>query len=644
MPHTAVVTPGFPPLKLLMCATLALALAACGGGGGNPGAVSGGGGTGTPGTGGGTTAPAAPSVAVSFVNASGAATNSLTAGTPLIAKATVRDAAGRPIPEALVTFSTDNTLALFSPSAGTALTDANGVASVTMRPASLGVGGAAKVSVSSTVAGVTIVGERNYSVGATALTLSPITLAPASIPAYGSTTISVDVLANGARYTAQQLTVNFSSACVNAGKATLAATATTNNGTAQAVYRDLGCGTTDAISISADGADRPVTTTLPIAIPAAASVQFASAFPVDQSIVIAGQGGNLRTETATLKFKVFDTFNRPLQGQTVNFSVSTTDVKLNKASDTTDQNGEVITTVNSGSKATTFRVTAALGNGISTMSDSIVVTTGLPVQRAFSLSVVSPNIEGLFTDNVKTGVNVLIADQFGNPVANGTPVVFQTNIGAVGSSDKGACNLVNGACSVEFRSQNPRQATPGQPATPCNTGPGSSPDSTRPGLASICASTTDGVNTIFARAAIFLSGNSASNVLLNGTALSTSAVTDLGASRSGDGKVINLQINDSNFNPMPAGTTIAVTSLTNASVVDVIPATVQNVFPHSATGDDISGQNVTGNQGTYHQVTVIGTAPSPCTGSAVATFSVSITSPVTQKVMSYPFRMTVTCP
>ena len=641
MSQNAVVSPGLPSLKLLVCASLALALAACGGGGGNPG-TAGSGGTTSPGTGTGTTTPAAPTLAVSFVNASGEATNSLTAGTPLVAKATLRDAAGRVIPEALVTFSTDNNLALFSPSAGTALTDANGVATVTMRPASLRAGGAAKVSVTSTVAGTTITGERNFSVSATALTLSPISLSPASIPAYGSTTISVDVLANGARYTAQQLTVNFSSACVNAGKATLAAAATTNNGTAQAVYRDLGCGTTDAISISADGADRPVTASLPIAIPAAASVQFASAFPVVQSIVIAGQGGNLRTETATLKFKVFDTFNRPLQGQIVNFSVSTTDVKLNKASDTTDQNGEVITTVNSGTKATTFRVTASLGNGISTMSDSIVVTTGLPVQRAFSLSVGSPNIEGWSVDNIKTSVNVLLADQFGNPVADGTPVAFQTNIGAVGSSDKGACNLVNGGCSVDFRSQNPRVATPGSPATPCN---GVTPDSTRPGLASVCASTTDGTNTVFSRAAIFLSGSAASNVYLSGrTAPLTAEPTDLGSSRSGDGKVITLLISDINTNPMPAGTTVAVTSLTNASVVDVIPATVQNVFPHNTLADDITGTTVSGNQGSFHQVTVIGNAPSPCVAGTVATFSVAITSPVAKLVTSYPFRMSLTCP
>lgn len=640
MPHTAVASPGLPPLKLLICATLALALAACGGGGGDPGAVSGGG-TSNPGTGGGSTTPAAPTLAVSFVDASGVATNSLTAGTPLIAKATLRDSAGRVIPEALVTFSTDNNLALFSPSAGTALTDANGVATVTMRPASLGAGGAAKVSVTSTIAGATVTGERNFSVGATALTLSPITLTPASIPAYGSTTLSVDVLANGARYTAQQLTVNFSSACVNAGKATLALTATTNNGTAQAVYRDLGCGTTDAISISADGADRPVTATLPIAVPAAASVQFASAFPVEQSIVIAGQGGNMRTETATLKFKVFDIFNRPLQGQMVNFSVSTSDVKLNKASDTTDQNGEVITTVNSGSIATTFRVTASLGNGISTMSDSIVVTTGLPVQRAFSLSVGSPNIEGWNVDNIKTNVNVLLADQFGNPVADGTPVAFQTNIGAVGSSDKGACNLVNGGCSVDFRSQNPRVATPGSPATPCNR---VTLDSTRPGLASVCASTTDGTNTVFARAGIFLSGSAASNVFLSGSTVPLTGTTDLGSSRSGDGKVFNLLISDINSNPMPAGTTVAVTSLTNASVVDVIPATVQNVFPHNPLGDDITGSTVSGNQGSYHRVTVIGNAPSPCVAGTVATFSVSITSPVAKLITSYPFRMTLTCP
>jgi hypothetical protein len=99
------------------------------------------------------------------------------------------------------------------------------VASVTLRAASLAAGGAGKVTASTTVAGATVASEANYSVSAT----------PASIQAYGSTVLSVDVFAAGARYTDQQVNVNFSSACVTAGKATLAPTVATNNGTAQAV-------------------------------------------------------------------------------------------------------------------------------------------------------------------------------------------------------------------------------------------------------------------------------------------------------------------------------------------------------------------------------------------------------------------------
>ncbi|MBC7455036.1 MAG: hypothetical protein H7335_15300 [Massilia sp.] len=187
-----------------------------------------------------------------------------------------------------------STLALLTPSVGTALSDASGVASVAMRPASLASGGAAKVSATTTLAGATIVGEANFSVGATALTLSP-----ASIAAYGSTTLSVDVLATGVRYTDQQLNVSFSSSCVASGKATLAANVPTNNGSAQAVYRDLGCASRDSISASVQGASSSATAALTIAAPAAASVQFSSATPVDKSLVIKGQSGIARTETAT---------------------------------------------------------------------------------------------------------------------------------------------------------------------------------------------------------------------------------------------------------------------------------------------------------------------------------------------------------
>ncbi|UVW29127.1 Ig-like domain-containing protein [Massilia sp. H6] len=648
-------TPHSNYLKGGAALALAMALAACGGGGGNPGAVGGGaGGNASPVP---PVTPLAPTVSIGFVDAGGQSSNTLTGATPLTVRALVRDPAGKPLPNVLVSFATDAELAVFSPTAGTSLSDASGNASVTMRTASLAAGGAGKVTATAVIGGATVTSESNYSVGATALSFSALRLSQASIPAYGSTEVSLDVLANGAKYTAQQVVVKFSSACVAAGKATLVATSATNNGTAQAVYRDQGCGNNDVITATADGVATPASATLQIAPPAAASVQFVSAVPNDKSIVIQGQGGINRTETATLRFRVFDIFDRPLVGQRVDFSVAPAGaVTLNKASDTTDQNGEVITTVNSRSSPTTFRVQATLPQtatanrpDISTTSDSIVVTTGLPVQRSVSLSVGTANLEGWSFDSgpttPATTFNILLADGFGNPVADGTPVVFQTNMGAIGSSNKGGCNTLNGGCSVDFRTQNPREPQPNTPATPCNTGAGASPDATRRGVATICASTTDGVETQFAKSAVFFSGGFADNVFLNGGAqLSKVVATAIGPVPADDPLVFTLQLNDLNLNPLPAGSTVAVTGIANGNVVGVVPDIVPNIFPHNKSGaDDPTGNTVDGNQGSTHRFTITSAGQKPCTAGSVATFDVTVTSP-RGAVTSYPFRVTFSCP
>lgn len=634
-------------------------LSACGGGGGNPGAVpaaSGASGTTNPSTPTTPTTPAAvPTVTMSTVSTGGQASNSLTGATPLIVKALVKDASGKPVANALVTFATDAALAVFSPSAGTALTDANGVASVTLRAASLAAGGAAKLTVTSSVGGTTVTSDTNYMVGATTLTFSTLSATPNSIPAYGSTVLSVDLLASGARYSAQQVNVRFSSACVSAGKASLASTVATNNGTAQTVYRDLGCANDDVITVSSDGVATPVTASLKIAPPAASSVQFVSAAPTDKSIVIRGQGGINRTETATLKFRVFDIFGQPLPRRVVNFTVPGGLVTLNKPSDSTDENGEVITTVNSGTVATTFRVIATLPNtatannpDISTSSDSIVVTTGLPVQRAFSLSAGIFNLESAQESSPTkpaTTVQAMIGDASNNPVPDGTPVVFQTNMGSVGSSDKGGCTTTNGGCLVDFRMQNPRTSVPGQPATPCNTGSaaGVGPDSTRAGVATVCGSTTDGVNTIFGKIALFFSGSTPSNIFMDGGAARLSGTTDLGTVGALASKVFVLQLNDSNLNPLPFGTKVELTNIVNAAAAPVVPAIVPNIFPHSPSGDDLTGNTIQGAQGSSHTFSISNPAGSSCTAPVTATFNVTVSTPG-MVVTTIPFKLTFSCP
>jgi protocatechuate 3,4-dioxygenase beta subunit len=588
------------------------------------------------------------------VNASGAPTNSLTSATPLTVTATVIDENKKPVPNSVVSFATNNALAVFSPTTGTALTDVNGLASVTLRAANLAAGGAGTVTASSAVGTTTVTGKANYSVSATMLSFGTLNASPANIQAYGSTVLSVDLMSGASKFTDQPISVTFSSACAAAGKATLATTVLSNNGTVQTVYRDKGCANNDTITVSADGVAKSAAATLMIAPPATASVQFLQALPSDKSIVIKGQGGNGRTETATLTFKIVDVFGNPLPGRQANFTrvPADADIVINKSTDTSDADGNVITTVNSGSTPTSFRVQATLpgtGNGganISTLSDTVVVTTGLPVKRSFSISTGSFNVEGWDMDSTPTTpatrIQLLLADEFSNPVPDGTPVVFQTNLGSVGSSNRGGCNTVNGGCSVDFRAQEPRSAQANIPVTPCNTGHvGSSPDILRPGMATICASTTDGANTMFGKIAVFLSGSHAVNTTMNGALLSFDAPNDLGSASIKAGKVFQLQINDINGNPMPQGTKVDVVSMVHASAVDVLPATVPNIAPHG-TADDKTGTTVSGPQGSIH---TFGVYPmtADCAAAGPASFYVKITTP-SETVTTIPFKVLFTCP
>jgi hypothetical protein len=616
---------------LLPLLTIAI-LCGCGGGGDNaPGAVPGlNSMPTTPATSGGAIAPR-PTLTLTLTDQAGASTNFLSSTKFLNATAVLKDAIGAPIANALVAFSVDPTLALLVPATGTVLTDSAGKATVRLAAPSLQSSGAGLVKVAAAVGEQALLAQAAFSLGATSIGLRVVSpaVSPSLLKAYGSGVITIDVLSNGALLTDDPHSINLASPCVIAGKASLPAEVTTISGRAQMVYRDLGCAQSDMVTASIAGTSATARVSFQISAPDAASIEVRTIVPADRSIVIKGAGGNGRSESATVQFRVVDQFDKPLANQAVSFAtISTTAVTLNKTSDVTDALGEVFTTVSSGTEPTAVRVQAALSAGLSTISDTITVTTGLPVKAAFSLSAEEFNVEGWSYDNVKTNLQLLLADQFGNPVADGTPVVFQTDSGAVGTSDRGGCTTINGSCSVPLRSQNPRY------------GDDSTAPQGRAGLATVSVSTSDNTNVpLTGKIAVFFSGSHADNITRTVYGIDT-PITGAGVTLSTDEcnpAQLQMRVNDVNNNPMPASTRIDAVNPINLSAA-ILPDTVPSVSPR------YTGGVVTGAQGSVH-VIAITPEPAKClvggpqraSGSAFVTITTPkgnvTTFPVT---LSYP--------
>ena len=404
-------------------------------------------------------------ITIAMTNSAGAAVTSISSGAPATVKATVKDTAGAGVANAVVTFSTDATLATIAPVSKTALTDSSGVAIVTLSAASLTAAGAATITASTQVGTTAVTGSKGYSVGAAAVTITPPAFGLASLSAFGTTSVSVTVSSNGAPVTTPQ-TVSFTSPCASSGKAVLTPSVTTVNGIATASYRDNGCAGTDTITASVSGITSS-SATLAIAAPATGSIQFVSATPA--SITLKGMGGVGRQESSQVIFKVVDTAGNPIGGKTVNFSLSTAvgGIVLTTATAISDPTtGQVVVGVNAGTVSTPVRVIASTctnntspctGTLLTTQSDQLTITTGIPDQQNFSLSATILNIEGWNYDGTTTVLNARLADHFNNPVPDGTAVNFIAEGGKVQSScSTTTVGQESGVCSVTLVSQNLR--------------------------------------------------------------------------------------------------------------------------------------------------------------------------------------------
>jgi hypothetical protein len=407
-----------------------------------------------------TTTIAAPTIALALTDPT---TGLTTTSTPAKVKATVLDATGAPVSNTVVTFSVTNTaLATLTPSSGTALT-IGGVSSIGLNATNATVGGATTVTASALVGTTTVTMSIGFNVNASApatgATISAPTFGVGASPlsAYGTTSVVVNVTP-----TTTPLTVTFTSTCASTGKATLTPSVVSVSGVATGSYLDNGCGATDTITATVSGTTTSASSALVVTPPATGSLQYISSTP--STISLQGTGG---ITTSQVVFKVVDAGGNPLGGKIVTFGLSTTVGGItftpNVVAPTATSNGSglVSISVNSGTVSTPVRVTASTctngtspctGTTLTTQSNQLTISTGIPDQDSFSLSATTINTEGWNIDGVTSTLSARLSDHFNNPVPDGTAVNFTTEGGSIVAS----CTTTSGGCSSLFTTQSLR--------------------------------------------------------------------------------------------------------------------------------------------------------------------------------------------
>ncbi len=382
------------------------------------------------GGGGTTTTPTAPVVTLAL------SSTTVTSATPATVAATVKSSSGSALSGVVVTFSVNPVEGSLSSSS--ALTDSQGVASVTLSPASSSSAGADTITASATVGTLSGTASLGYQINST--TASVVSFAPNTgdsasdaLAAYGQAVLTLKTTGVS---NSTPVTFNVSSACTAAGKATISpSTYSATSNTSTFSYKDTGgCGATltaDTVTVSVAGSASTTSTQVFLTSPVANSITFSSASP---AVIYLKGSGNV--ESSTVKFQVVDTAGNPLPGQVVTLNLSTFagGLLLNQGTaavtQTSDSNGYVTVIVNSGTVPTPVRVTATLASGASTVSSNLAVLTGLPTQTGFQLHPAGFNIEG-YNHTITNTYTVYASDRSQNPVPDQTAILFWAEKGLI---------------------------------------------------------------------------------------------------------------------------------------------------------------------------------------------------------------------
>ena len=402
-----------------------------------------------------------PTLALGLFNSANVSTNSVEIVGATTARATLLDASGAPVAGRIVTFSADAGLVRLNPASGQVLTNAAGVASIQITPATLLAAGAGTVNAAATVGTTALANSFDYQLSAANVALQTLNLGSGSLAAFGSRPVSVLATINGSPAVNTPIQVSFAASCGLISPATIT---TDSTGRAAATYSAnvASCaGTNVTISASTPGTTA-LNGSIAILPSLATNIQFISASP--QLIYLKGSVGATQSQ---IRFRVVDSSGNGLQNQAVSLSLQNPDPGVSINTDgstaavrlTSDVNGEVSVAVFSGTVPTSLVVQAVLdaNNAVAATSNVLTVASGLAVQSRSSLALGKLSLEGRNFDGDTTPVTMSLSDRQGNPVPDGTQINFVTQAGVMIPA---SCVISGGAsqCSVSIRTQGTRTA------------------------------------------------------------------------------------------------------------------------------------------------------------------------------------------
>ncbi len=392
---------------------------------------------------------------------------------------TLLDENSTPIANKIISYTAD----VGALSTTTALTNAAGIASVSLSSTDEGIG-AGVITATYTQNDSTVANQFNYQIVSKDTIIDSevrlgyfdvsnnfiegkiqFSVVDNTISAGGTLGLSVNLVDNNDVLVTTPTPVSFTSNCVQNSNASIDTSVLSINGKASSTFADINCagvaGTDDVIvaSVTINGVTNTAHETINITGERLGSIEFISAEP--SSIVLKGTGGQNKQENSTLTFKVKSDLGNVLAQQKVTFALDTAagGITLSRAEGFTNSQGLITTQVSAGTVPTAVRVTAiadmTIGNEqvqVKSQSDILSINTGLPEQRSITIAANILNPEADDYNGEKSVISAWLADNFNNPVPDGTTVNFTTEGGQIQPS----CVTVNGSCNVTWTSAEPR--------------------------------------------------------------------------------------------------------------------------------------------------------------------------------------------